>query len=377
MITRRGWLASGALGLSAAAQAGVRDEFAVVGDEVCLNNAHWHPMSRGARAAVNTYLDFKSHGFGADAALGMRMQKQVKEEWAALMGVQVDEVAFVPSTMAGENLVVQGLSFPAGSNVVTDALHFEPSRALYAHLSKQTGVEVRMAAERDGRILLEDLERLIDKKTRLVAVSAVSMRNGFQHDLKGVCDRAHAAGALVYADVIQAAGATPLNLAAANVDFAAGASYKWLMGDMGVGFLFVKASLQGSVFQRPVVGYRQQGAKGAAALVEVGTISNSTIAALSYSLPYLRKLGAGNVEEHRQPLIQKLQREVPRLGFRPMTPPDNRSAIVSFARDNAASLRPRLLRAKVNIELYDDRVRVSPSIYNTMADVDKLLEALS
>lgn len=374
MLSRRGWLAGSALAPLAAGD--VREAFPIVRDEVCLNNAHWHPMSLGAREAVQKYLEFKCRGFGKDAALGMRLQKQVKEDFAALVGVKASELAFVPSTMAGENFVVQGISFAVGSNVVTDALHFEPSRELYAALAKQKGVTVRMAPEKEGRIELRDLERLIDRKTKLVAISAVSMRNGFQHDLKQVCAMAHASGAHVYVDMIQAAGAVPLNLRAADVDFAACASYKWLMGDMGVGFLYVKESLQGTVLQRPVVGYRQQGQSGAGALVEVGTIANATIAALSCSLPFLRQYGVEKIEAQRQPLLRKIQAELPRLGFKPMTPAESRSPIVSFARKNALGLRERLVAAQVNIELYEDRVRVSPSLYNTLGDVEKLLEAL-
>lgn len=375
MLSRRGWLAGSAL--APVVLGNVREQFPIVRDEVCLNNAHWHPMSLGARDAVQRYLEFKSRGFGKDAALGMRLQKQVQEDFAALVGVKTSELAFVPSTMAGENLVVQGLSFDEGSNVVTDALHFEPSRELYAALSKRSGVAVRMAPEQEGRIELRDLERLIDRKTKLVAISAVSMRNGFQHDLKKVCSLAHAAGALVYVDMIQAAGAVPLDLRAADADFAACASYKWLMGDMGVGFLYVKENLQGTALRRPVVGYRQQGQSGAGGLVEIGTIANATIAALSYSLAFLRQYGVDRIQAQRQPLLRKLQAEMPRLGFTPITPAESASPIVAFARKNALALRDRLLAAKVNIELYEDRVRVSPSMYNTLEDVEKLLEALT
>ena len=72
-------------------------------------------------------------------------------------------------------------------------------------------------------------------RTKLVAVSLVSMINGFQHDLKALCDIAHSRGALVYADIIQGAGAVPIDVHAWGVDFCACATYKWLMGDFGVG----------------------------------------------------------------------------------------------------------------------------------------------
>lgn len=76
------------------------------------------------------------------------------------------------------------------------------------------------------------------------------MYNGFQHDLKAVCDLAHAHGAYVYADIIQGVGAVPLDVRATGVDFAATASFKWLMGDFGLGFLFVREELLGRVIRR-------------------------------------------------------------------------------------------------------------------------------
>jgi selenocysteine lyase/cysteine desulfurase len=61
----------------------------------------------------------------------------------------------------------------------------------------------------------------------------VSYLNGFQHDLKKICDLAHSHAAHIYADLVQAAGAVPIDVRAAGVDFCACGSHKWLMGDIG------------------------------------------------------------------------------------------------------------------------------------------------
>ena len=61
------------------------------------------------------------------------------------------------------------------------------------------------------------------------------MYNGFQHDLKAVCELAHAHGAYVYADIVQSAGAMPIDVRASGVDFCACSSFKWLMADFGLG----------------------------------------------------------------------------------------------------------------------------------------------
>jgi selenocysteine lyase/cysteine desulfurase len=82
------------------------------------------------------------------------------------------------------------------------------------------------------------------------------MVNGFQHDLKAVCEIAHRKGARVYVDAVQAAGAVPIDVRASGVDFMACSTFKWLMGDFGRGFLYVRHDLLPSLTRR-VFGYHQ------------------------------------------------------------------------------------------------------------------------
>src|SRR4029453_486769 len=114
--------------------------------------------------------------------------------FADLINAKPSEVAYVSSTSAGENLVVQALALVRrfDGNVVTDGLHFEGAILHLLELKKQ-GLDVRIVKPtKDFRIDIKDLEKVIDRRTRLVEVSSASMYNGFQHDLKTVCDLAHA-----------------------------------------------------------------------------------------------------------------------------------------------------------------------------------------
>jgi selenocysteine lyase/cysteine desulfurase len=110
---------------------------------------------------------------------------------------------------------------------------------------------------------------------------------------------------------------------------------------------------------------------------EVGTVSNTTAACLTHSLDYIMQLGVENIQAHRRPMIRRLQAELPRLGFQPMTPGDSVSPIVTFAKEDTRPLAARLKRAKIDVAVYPHRIRISPSVYNDQADIDKLLEALS
>jgi selenocysteine lyase/cysteine desulfurase len=395
-LTRRSWISASAIAVGAAALP-FKEQFSVVHAETCLNNARWHPLSVGARKAIVDYLDYKSSGGGKMPQYSTQQQDKVKELFAKLIGAHNSEISFVPSTLAGENLIVAALGLPtAGVNVVTDALHFEGSLYLYGELQRQ-GLDVRMVKPHDGCIALSDLESQIDKNTKLVAISLVSMINGFQHDLKAVCERAHAQGAYVFADIVQAAGAVPIDVHACGVDFCSGASYKWLMGDMGVGFLYVREELIDRL-RRSQYGYRQlsdmeyhvfpydpPGNKifdwkqrtDAAGHFEVGTVSNTTVAALSFSLEWLQQIGVAAIQAHRQPLLRRLQKEVPALGFEPMTPAESTSPIVAFAIKDTERFARKLSQANIDIAVYPHRVRISPSVYNDEADVDALLNCLS
>ena len=110
---------------------------------------------------------------------------------------------------------------------------------------------------------------------------------------------------------------------------------------------------------------------------EVGTVSNTTVACLSYSLNYIKELGVESIQAHRQPLLRRLHKELPRLGFEPLTSADSTSPIATFAKKDAQAIAAKLKRANVDIAVYDHRIRISPSVYNHMADVEKLLQALS
>ena len=237
-----------------------KEDFAIPAGLTYINGAYTHPMPFVAAAAMRKYADARS-SFQTDEATSGTLAHSVKSAFASLINAKPTEIAFIPNTSSGENLVVNGLEIAEqasrGINVVTDALHFDGSILNLQLLQRDRGLDLRIVMPRDNgsRIDLRDMEKVIDKKTRLVEVSLVAMYNGFEHDLKAVCDLAHANGAYVYADIIQAAGASPIDVKATGVDFAACASFKWLMADFGLGFLYAKEELLDRVVHRSQRGY--------------------------------------------------------------------------------------------------------------------------
>ena len=363
-------------------------------DHVYLNAAYTHPFGRFALAAGETFLrarmtdpdrPWPDHN-ARDGAV---------EAFARLINAAPEDIAVVPSTMEGENLIVAALGLDTTRGVTTDAYHY--SLPVYGELQKR-GVPVAIAAPRDHRIELDDLERLISRSTRLVAVSAVSSDTGFAHDLKSVCEIAHRKSALVYADIIQAAGAVPLDVKATGVDFCCAGTYKWLMGDFGIAFLYVRPDRLKEL-QRVQVGWRQYedysshiypfdppGSTGVdytlgsttAARFEVSTPSWAGLAIVEESLAYLHRIGVDRIARHRTPMLERLQSALPALGFEALTPAVTRTPLAVFAFEGAAHrLGPALTAAKIKVQLYKNRIRISPSVYNEMGDIEQLLRVIA
>jgi selenocysteine lyase/cysteine desulfurase len=238
----------------------------------------------------------------------------------------------------------------------------------------------------------------VNDRTVLVAVSEVSTINGFRHDLKAVAELAHAHGAKVYVDAVHATGATPVDVKATGVDLMASSSYKWLMGDMGLGFMYVREDLIGAL-ERPQAGYQQLAAisshvfphdepgerayetrarDDAIGLFAMGTFSNTGVAHMDYSLDWLNTIGVETIQAWRQPMIERVRAEMSRLGFEPLSPEDSDSALIAFSiQDARERLGPRLRAAGVQAGLSQHRLRVSVGVFNDDGDIDRLLEALS
>jgi selenocysteine lyase/cysteine desulfurase len=361
--------------------------------KVCLDSGTMHPVPLPAKASVDAYLqsraemrEWSSHD----------VEVRIKSAFARLINAAPDDLAFVQSTTAGEQSIVDALDLPAaGGSVVTDTLHFFGSFWLYDQLAKQ-GVDVRWLRPKEGRIDPNAYEKAIGPDTRLVSLSLVSTYNGFEHDLKRVCEIAHAHGALVYADIIHAAGTVPIDVKASGVDFAASASYKWLMGDFGLGFLYVRPDRLARL-KRKRFGYYQLEAftphvypfdppgdtiadmtprADVEGMFAGGTHSHAVMAQLDWSLARLLELGVENIMAHRQPMLRRLHEALPAKGYEVVTPRECRSPLLTCVLADAYKrLSEPLSRAGVGITLSRNRFRICPSWFNSMDDIERLIDA--
>jgi selenocysteine lyase/cysteine desulfurase len=369
--------------------ASVRADFPSVARETYLNSAALHPVGSFTARAMQQVIDFRTHGPGEGRAdFGAKEQQALKEKYGSLINATANEIAYTASTSDGENIVVMGLDLPRKKgNVVIDELHFTTSLYMYKELEKQ-GVELRIVKHRNWAIDPNDMDKAIDRNTRLVSLALVSNVNGFMHDCKAVSDLAHARGALVFADIIQAVGAVPLDVKALGIDFASAGTYKWIMGERGFGFLYVRQDLQGTVLPTTRYGHRQvtnfnraeltwEPLPGAAKY-ETGGIAVILAAGVSAGIDYVKSLGIDKIRSHARVLTDRLQAELPPLGYMALTPRGTETPIVAFGLKDGAATSKALQAGKVvgTVIGNENRLRLSVSVFNTHEDIDRALAVL-
>ena len=396
-----GAAAIGALAEPAAAHAQpgqpltTRADFPAANEVAYLNTAYIGPIARPVVEAGRAWLDARAR---RPLEVGEMFAKadEVRHRFATLINATDDEIGLLFATSEGENVVVDALDFKAGDNVVIDDLVYPSTPVIHRRLQETKGVDLRIVKHRGGAVHVSDYEKLVDNRTRLISVAWVSNINGFRHDMRPLADLAHAHGAYLYTDAIQAIGTAPLDVRAAGVDFLL-RHYKWLMAGFGVAPFFVRRELLDRIgadrvgwhVEKRLDDYHYQHFRTGKSY-EFASLSFGELYQLAAALAYLERVGLAAIETHTAALVAQLRKGSPIGSSRSFTPEGNRSPIVSFYIDQAADAATKTLEAagvKVTVQNGDrtdayggsgapvSRVRVAVSFFNNAADIQRMLDA--
>jgi kynureninase len=233
----------------------LRLEFTLNEGEIYLDGNSLGPVSASVRRRVNEVLD-DEWGRGLvrswNDAGWMAEPTRLGDRLAPLIGAQPGEVlvadtlTFLIAKLVGAALEQR----PERHVVLTDAANFHSDVYIIEAMCERAGLPVTMKTI-DRNYLDEEL----NDDVALVALTQVDYRTGEALDMAAITEKAHAAGALMLWDFAHSAGAVPLDVTTANVDFAAGCGYKYLNGGPGApAFLYVRKSWQGKL-RNPLPGW--------------------------------------------------------------------------------------------------------------------------
>ncbi|MGH9932421.1 MAG: aminotransferase class V-fold PLP-dependent enzyme [Pyrinomonadaceae bacterium] len=369
----------------------LRALFPVTGRAIYLNHAAVSaPPTRTINAIQSQLADVSENG-----SINFRRWLAVKDNArrlvAEMLGARPEQVAFMRNTSDGLSTVANGLDWRPGDNLVTFRHEFPSNLYPWLRLRDALGVEVRVCEERDGRVDIDELIRLVDGKTRIVAISQVQYASGFRADLERIGRVARAHDALLVVDVIQALGVIPIDVEAELVDVAAAACHKWLLTPEGVGLLYLSArareriqpTLVGwtSVLNPDDYGNYEQGWNQGTLAWETGTAPVALIHGLEASLKLLNEVGIPRIQAYLEMLTDHLCEQLRNKDYQVVSSrrAGEKSQIVCIRRTAGLSsmdLYAHLRERNIITAPRGDRLRISPHFYNTLEEMDELANAL-
>lgn len=311
--------------------------------------------------------------------------EETRQRAARLLGCAVDELVLTRSTTDGMNAIAQGVQLSPGDRVLTSDQEHPGGSMGWRHLTHRNGVLIDTIAiapgENDPAAVLERLSQAIAPRTRVISISHVLSSTGLRMPIREIAELARSKGILCVVDGAQAVGGIEVDLKALGCHAYATSGHKWLMGPKGTGLLYISRDANQAI--QPI-----QLEDGRAYYSESSGVGNIPGAVgLGVAIDALAGIGLAAVELHNIGLRNRIYeglRELGRGGVVSPAPGPLATPLVTFElpRQVNAGTLARALRDKHNIqvklvpEVWLSGIRLSPHVFNTEAEVARLMIAL-
>lgn len=304
---------------------------------------------------------------------------------ADFFGADAGEIALTMSTGEGYGMVLGGLRWQPGDEVViTNEEHPVPLQAAEGLADREGAVVKVVEVDQDKDLILDRLEQIITPRTRLFCFSHVTTDTGTRLPAREICALARSRGILTLWDGCQAVGQFPIDLHDMGCDFYATNCYKWMLSPMGTGFLYVRKGAQQVL--KPL--RRPHDSDGTARQYETGTPASVLFRGLDAGLDFMAGIGgpeaiaaeAGRKAESLRARFDAIS------GVRVISSrrAETRTGIVAFAiegmegREVSDALLDRWqITQRATYINQPTGVRISVAFYTSDSELDTLVEAVT
>ncbi|HVS89360.1 MAG TPA: aminotransferase class V-fold PLP-dependent enzyme [Candidatus Acidoferrum sp.] len=373
-----------------------RQEWFEFEDAAYLNAAGNAPMPKVSLRAVQAALEWKKFPHRMPDAAYFQVPNRIRASLARLIGGKPEEIALTTGASTGMSAVAYGLTWKPGDEILTAVGEFPLQYTTWKPLEAREGVKLKIISPQERFISADDFIAAITPQTRLVSTSLVRFDDAAMLDAARVAVACHAQGALLVLDVSQSCGGLPLDVSQLGADFLVCAGYKWLLSPYGTGFFWAKSEHVANMRPGPFYWMAAEGVDNFASLSftdpkpaagsrrwdAAETSSYLNLAAMDVSLDFVLRLGPETVAAHNCKLIDLMYERLPKDRCIPTSPLDAacRGPYGCFAArtpEKTAALYQQLHKENVIVSLREGNIRVSPHVYNTERDIDKLISVIT
>jgi selenocysteine lyase/cysteine desulfurase len=368
----------------------IRQLFPITKNYIYFNHAAVAPLPVPVYEAMEQHLRSLREQALVDWQEWGAKVRRVRELCARLINAKSREIAFAANTSTGLAMVAGGIDWRAGDNVVSADCEFPANVQPWLRISRECGVELRRAAERDARLETEEILGLTDDRTRVVALSFVEFASGFRNDLTTIGRHCRERDILFVVDGIQGLGALQMDVERDCIDALSADAHKFLLGPDGAALFYVSERAMQRV--RPTLpGWLSvknpddhadldQGYHDTAKRFEPGSLNSAGVFGLGAAIELMLRIGPERIETYLLDLTDYLCEQLQERGYRVISSrrAGEASAIVCCQHDrhSAEELSRLLERRRIITTPRLGRLRLSPHFYNTRAEVDQLIAAL-
>jgi cysteine desulfurase/selenocysteine lyase len=289
---------------------------------------------------VNDYANIH-RGVYERAANATQAYESARDKVAQFIGAESNEIIFTKGTTEGVNLIaksfVEGRLNP-GDNILLTELEHHSNLVPWQMLAKKQGAQCRfIKVDNQGRLELDDLDELLDDKTRILAFSHLSNTLGTINDVQSIIQKAKEKQIPVLLDVAQSITQIPINVKQLDVDFLVFSGHK-IYGPTGIGTLFIKAEQQqniepyqfgGDMIQR--VSFEESRFKEGPSKFEAGTPNILGAVGMAVAIDFVQEIGMSKIQAHQLALTQEAIAIMEDIdGVKIIGPKTNQSGIISF-----------------------------------------------
>ena len=355
------------------------------------------PTPDSVLKVVAEMMAFQSrHGSASPRVTGVLLDQEhrVRQQLADFLGVRPEHLAWTSNTSQAMQRVLRSVDWRAGDEIVVSSAEHVSTQDACRALQRHRGVVIRtFPAEAGDDALLSGLEAALRGRARLVCLSDVSTLDGRKLPAREAARLARSRGVPLMLDGAQAVGQFPVEIPALDCDYYIASGHKWLLGPLGVGFLWVSPDRldrfrpdfipDASTWLKPGDPRPQV---TAALRTELGTHNYALRIGLGRALEIMEALGPGRIERYVQELVQLLFHELEdRPGIRIVTPagPGLASGLVALELKDLTGIELRnliedLLKRGIVVKYQPERpaLRVSVAAFNTQEEIRRLADAL-
>ena len=368
-----------------------------------LNLASMSPMPKVGLKAMQAAMDANKFPHLLDDSRFFEVPNRLRANVAKLIGAQPEEIALTTGASVGAVAVAHALSWKPGDEVITGKAEFPLQYTTWKPMEEREGISVKIVSPKEKFLTADDVIAALTPRTRLVSISHVRFDDGSMLDAPRLAEACHKQGALLLLDVSQSCGAVPMvvgpmDVATLGADFLVGAGYKWLLGPFGTGFFWVKKELLATLRPGPFYWMAVTGSHNFSKLdfsnpkpeesakrwdaAEWASHFNFNLVALDAGVEFVLRVGPQTVLEHNHALIDSLFARLPVDRCVAASPLEREhrgpyGCIVARTPEKTAELYQKLRAEKVFVSLREGKIRVSPYLYNTIQDIDRLVSVIT